>query len=196
MLYIAYRGLKALGLTKHEIVTRAEREAVHAAVIQCERFSKEILVKAHAIHVAKAPVFVKSFATLNFDQDNEQHVKEAVEWFEGLPPEVRNTCSNFLNDLESWCMPFTAGVADRDIAYGPCSTPFFSLVVQYYPFLLVFRRANRISGSYPNVVGLFKHWRKRRTVTEMDSILKRMQELDDKVPDLPPNIGTKGPSID
>jgi|SRR5579862_8388221 len=201
LMAVAYRGLKSLGLTRRDILSRATREARESAVRQAEAFSREILHQGAELttkfRAAKVPVFVQNVNEVRFDPDTQTDIPRAQAWHDAMPEPIRQECVKFLNNLEAWAMRFTCGLADRDIAYGPCATAYFSLVIQFYPLLLLFRQ-HRLSGKYPNTVALYLDWREKREAegqgAQLTELLSRLNELQRKMvrggTPLPPPIGT------
>lgn len=162
VLWVAFRGLRSLKLTREGMLNQAHREARGCAIARCEEFAAEIIplnaVIVNAFAALKTPVFVEDAADVRFDPDNREDLARAQEWFDGLPPEVRSACIGLMNRMEAWAMYFTNQLADPDIAFGPCGPYFCSRVVQLYPYLLIARNRDPSSGNYPNVVALFKAW--------------------------------------
>lgn len=162
LVYVAWKGLKSLGLTKRDMLTRAQRDARASAIARCEEFANVLLPLNHPnlemMAKQKVPVFVKNEADVRLDPDNREHLDKAIEWWNAAPFELRQGMVNLLNKTEAWAMYFTKQLADPDVAYGPCAPAFCSMVLQFYPVLLVHRNASNASGKYPNLVALYKEW--------------------------------------
>lgn len=202
MLYrTAKRGLIALGLTKKDMVTRATREARACAVRCCQEFAADFVSERGDVlkdfAANKIPVFVKDASTVSFGTPQEkQAVAAARVWLKALPPELYTKCAMFLNRLEGWAMSFTKGLADPEVAFGPCAPVFCSIVVQTYPMLIVIR-ADPGSGPYPNVVQLFESWygvkAEAASRVKEQELLKELEKLQSKGPGvrLPAPLGTE-----
>lgn len=200
---IAFRGLRSLRLTRDDINARVDRDAVACAIQQCEVFARSLLGRRFndALVTSAIPPFVKQPADVQFDPDSTDHLPKAKALVSALDPKLRNAAIVLMNDIEAWSMYFTSGLANARVAYGPCATPFMSLVVKLYPLLVVYRQ-HALSGQFPNTVHLFNSWRDKKDVdgkrAELGQVLERMRELDAKQmdPSRPKLPGTIGKIVD
>lgn len=162
LIIVAGLGLRSLRLSKTDMLTRSQREARACAIARCEEMAGEIINTNAALidrfAELEIQLFVEVSDVVKFDPDASEQLAQAQAWRGKVPPELRSACITQLNKLEAWSMYFTNGVADHQIAFGPCAAVFCGMVVRYYPFLLV-SRAGNASGKYPNLVKLFKSWR-------------------------------------
>lgn len=201
LLIVAYWGLQSLGLTKHDILTRVERDAKSCAVEMAEKFADEIIplnspiLGQMAEH--KVPVFAKGTEKLSFDPPSEQRLHEAQTWCKNLPGTLYGDSVVLLNQLEAWAMRFVHGLADQEVALGPCAPQFCAMVVQNYAALLM-ARAKPGSGKYPNVVALFEEWTARmeeeKRGLQLNEVYNQLLDLQNKGPTaskLAPLVGTK-----
>lgn len=197
----ALRGLRSLSLAKADILTRSKRESRQCAITRCEQMAEEIISRNSGLIVrlaaASVPVFVKSASDVAFDPDSEAHLAEARAWLQGLPLDIHTDCITHLNRLEAWAMYFTHGVADHEIAFGPCAPVYCSMIVHYYAVLLV-RRAGQSSGKFPNAVQLFKSWREalelQKSGVKMDELVRQLSQLQNRrrpQAPLPQPLGTR-----
>jgi hypothetical protein len=200
LVIVAYRGLRSLGLTKHDIVSRAEREAKSCAIARCEEFAEEIIPMNNPIlqkiASAKVPVFVKDPSQVAFDNPPTDQ-RPAIAWAQSLPEGVYSESIKLLNRLEAWAMYFTSGVADPTVAAAPIGPIFRSVVVQNYAILLLLR-SQPGSGGFPNIVMLYEEWVEqtegRKRDEKMTQLLDELADLQSKGPRgsrLPGVIGTK-----
>lgn len=170
----AWKGLRSLRLTRHELVTRAEREGRQCAISRCEELADEIIPQntklLNAMAEAGVPPFVSSASELQFDPDNPQLLNKAIDWFNALKPELRGDSILLLNRLEAWSMYFTQRLADPEVAFKPAAPFVVSTVAQLYAVLLIMRSDGAHSGKYPNLVELFQAWR-----GEMDKVNRGKQ---------------------
>lgn len=179
---IAGKGLQQLRLTKKDMLTRAQRDSISAAIERSKEFA-DVLLKQNgdvlddfAAH--KVPVFVKSPSEVKFDPDNSAELPRARAWCKALPPGLFGRSINVLNRLEAWSMEFTHRIADSSVAYGPCAPTYCQAVVQLYAVLLVMRN-NENSGKYPNVVALYESWMSVKQVERQQLRLEAiLAELD------------------
>lgn len=184
---LAYRGLRSLVLAKSDMLTRAVRDARECAVARCEELAK-VIIPANAeiltaIAANRVPVFVKGADEVRFDPDNAQDVNAAKTWIAALPQGMYGDSIRLLNSLEGWAMYFTNGLADHQIAFGPCAPVFCSMIVQNYGILLTLR-SSQTAGRFPNAVKLFKSWlelleHEKRGLRE-GNLLKQLAELQKK----------------
>jgi hypothetical protein len=162
LVYVAWRGLRSLGLQRSGLLTQAVRDARTSAIHRCEEFANQIIPLnapiLNALSQAKIPVFVMSEANVKLNPDNVGELPRARVWLGALPEGLYNQAIGMLNRLEAWSMYFTHELADARVAYGPCAPFFVSIVVQLYPVLLVQRNLDATSGKYPNIVELFSLW--------------------------------------
>jgi hypothetical protein len=161
LVVVAYWGLRSLGLTQSDMLTRAMRDARESAVARGEEFAEEIIPTngklLAAFAAAKMPIFVKEASEVAFDSEGEDRLRAARDWWSKLPSAVAYDAVMFLNSIEAWAMYFTNGLADETIAFGPCAPMYCSMIVQHYPILVV-HRVGPSSGKYPNAIKLFKGW--------------------------------------
>lgn len=106
LVLLAWRGLRSLGLTKSDMLTRAVRDSRESAVRRCEEFG-QTLITANAgiltkIAANKVPVFVQKPADVQFDPDNLQHLNAAKAWVSKIPQDLYGDCIALLNALEGW----------------------------------------------------------------------------------------------
>lgn len=194
------RSLESIGLTRKDMLTRAERDSRASAIHRCEEFAREILPMngplLNGLAAANVPVFVTDANQVAFDPDNESQIAAASRWWDNLPQQVRSDAVALLNRLEAWSMYFTKRLASYGVASGPCAPMFCSMVVQNYAGLLTLRNLSDSSGKYPNLVEVFKLWiqeleEEKRGLKEGD-LLKQLKELQAKgVKTAPPKpLGT------
>ena len=123
---------------------------------------------------------MKSADDVRFDPDKAEHLSEAEAWLLRIPQDLHIDCIRHLNRLEAWAMYFTNGVADHEIAFGPCAPVYCSMIVQYYAVLLS-RRAGQQSGKFPNAVKLFKSWRaaieKEESGVRFEELVRQLNEM-------------------
>lgn len=199
LIIVAARGLRSLKLAKTDLLTRSQREARACAITRCEEMAND-LIKGNSDLVTrfaelKKPVFVQRPEDVVFD-DTTKLVERARIWVADVPPDVIGDCTRLLNRLEAWSMYFTTGVADHDIAFGPCGPVFCAMVVRYYPILLL-ARSGRSSGKFPNTVQLFKSWTalidNEKDGIQMKAVLENLkanQARREMAPVLPRPLGT------
>lgn len=196
---VAYRGLRSLALAKADIVTRARRDARECAILRCEELAQKILPINGAILGSLTASKIGGFMVnapeqVSLEPDNQQHLASATKWLQALPPELHVRCIEFVNRLEAWAMYFTKGVADHEIAFGPCAPVYCQFIVQYYPVLLA-RRASKTSGKFPNTVALFKSWhgvlKHETTLTDLMKKVEQLQRDRAGGKPLPPPLGTE-----
>lgn len=202
--FVAWRGLKALRLTKKDMITRATRDARACSAIRLEEFATNILPGytqiLEAMREAKTAPFVRSSVQIDFENADDKLVNAAKEWYAQAPPKVISLALSHLNKLEAWAFHFTSGLADTDGAFGPCGATYCRMVVQLCPILLV-TRSSIVSAKYPHTVNLFHGWLELVTESERgdkeDKILQQFADIQKKaVPmrhPLPKPIGTEDP---
>jgi hypothetical protein len=187
LLIIAVRGLGQLkiGLSqlevsktdvaqgKKDMLTRAERDSITSAIVRCDEFRREVIplngVILTAMYTLKIPVFVQDASEVQFDPDNKAEVRRAKEWLVKLPADLHNNAINLMNRLEVWSMFFTHRIADSATAFAPTATLYVGIVVQLYAILLVKRNDDK-SGSFPNLVELYKVWTGQKGVAVPEAL--------------------------
>lgn len=175
-------GLRSLVLTRRDMLTRAKRDARECAIARFAEMAKQIIPANGALWAAIAaskvnPIIVRSPGEVMLDPDNPEHLKLAVKVRESFPSEVVKDTIFFLNQLETWAAYHTKGLADHEIAFGPCAPVFCGLIYQHYAILLTCRK-DTSAGNFPNVVELFKSWRADLAQKELDV---REEDLQRKV---------------
>lgn len=157
---VAFRGLESLRLTRLEIEHKSDHERKLIAIQRLEDVAKTIIpMNAEILDVLAAKSikpFLKADDRIQFSPDPSD-LTSARAWIGALPPDTSPKIVNFLNHWESWCVYFTTGVADEDVAFEPVAPLLRAAVGQYYPVLLVLRAASA-SGTFPNIVRLFTLW--------------------------------------
>jgi hypothetical protein len=202
LIVVAGKGLRSLRLAKADMLTRSQREARACAIARSEELAEELIPKNTALRnrlvAASIPVFVQTAEAVRFDPDNSTDLVAAQQWGAKLPRDIHLDCIDFMNTLEAWAMHFTSGVADQNIAFGPCAPVYCTFVVQYYALLLM-RRAGHQSGKFPNTVELFRTWSaeldNQKDGVKMQGLVKQVQDLQKKIEkksSLPPALGTAG----
>jgi hypothetical protein len=145
------------------MINRATREGKESAIHRLEELAKEVIPMNTPILDALAENKIKPFiehpGQVRFDPDPKD-LSKAGAWMEALPPELRIDILGFLNRLEAWCVYFTTGVADNEVAFTPVAPLLRAWVGQYYP-VLVLMRADGRSGNFGNVVRLYRAWSDR-----------------------------------
>jgi hypothetical protein len=187
LLFVAWRGLRSLVLTQKDMLTRATREARQCAIARAEEWAQELIPAnqeiLNKIAQHKVPVFVRSAAEVRFNPDNMSDVQRGIEWWNKTPEEVVFRSIHQLNAMEAWAMYFTSGLADSDLAFGPCAPTFCRMVIQNYALLLVLR-SNNSSGVFPNTVTLYQAWLQRleeeKRGKQAEQLLRQLQELQQK----------------
>jgi hypothetical protein len=158
---LAWSGLRSLGLTKSDMLTRATRDARECAIARSEEMASRLLPLNSEIlesfAKAKVPVFVQNAGDVKFDPDNQTDLPRAHAWMKTIGVDMYNKSIGLLNALEGWAMYFTNGLADHEIAFPPCGPIYCSMIVQNYAILLNCR-AGPGDGNFPNAVALFKGW--------------------------------------
>jgi len=119
-------GLAALFLTKKDMITRSKRDAIQAAISQCEHFASVIIPEygnvMEAISAAGLTLFEPGIeGPLPFDLSNKKLVGSALAWYKPIDVALQNKCFMLLNHLEAYAMYFTTRLADVSVAYGPTS---------------------------------------------------------------------------
>lgn len=187
VVYVARKGLKSLKFSKADIETRAMREALEISVMRSKEFAETIIPEQSRItslfQASAGAVFITDPAEVDFESYDKNVLAKANEWFAKLPWEVRNEAVSFLNSLEAWSMYFTLGLADGDSTCAPCAPMFCSIVVLFYPVLIV-HRVGPTTGGYPNIVQLFGAWLDKLETAKQGmtvaDLLRRAQELQAK----------------
>jgi hypothetical protein len=174
--FIARTGLAQIGVSRHEIKTRSQREAIAEALARCEDFRltlvKEIGEVNDAFAVAKkTPLIV----TVRFGEISAAEQKLLVDWVDNLPAALYNKCIHVMNHLEAFAMAFTTRLADASIAYTPLSDVFCRSVIQYYP-LIVYTRQRNGRDLYSNVAKLYEDWAGKKTAADLQVQAQRLQE--------------------
>ncbi len=192
----AIRGLKSL----KAVVAQAMREGRTCAIHRCEEWATKVIPRNGEIYrklaEGKVALFVPSLAEVKFESEVQPALaSRANVWWDALPPDVPRLIVEHMNALEAWSMYFTSGVADRDLAFGPCAPTYVTTVGRYYAFLLVMR-SGQGAGKFPNTVLLFQEWYhkldRERKAGEMKRLDEQMKQLQSKGPGvtLPPMLGT------
>jgi len=157
---VGFRGLRSLRLTRIEMENRFQREATLSAIQRLEELATVVIPQNTPILAAmgqlKVEPYVKRSEDVRFDPDPKD-LKPVQEWLAKLPVNLQGDITSFLNRLEAWSVYFTTGVADETVAFGPAAPLLRTWVGQYYPILLIERSRSR-SGTYPNLIRLFKAW--------------------------------------
>ena len=159
---VAWRGLRSLSLAKADMLNRAQRSSVHAAVERCEEMARILLPMHHEVLaefvVRQVPVFASAVADVSFEAHEETgKIDAAVAWVSALDPVLQRKIIGLLNAMEVWSMHFTLGLADP------------------------------VSGPFQNVVLLFRDWYSTKAKAQLLKVLQRHQT---RGPSLPPPIGT------
>jgi hypothetical protein len=209
LLFVALRGLRSLKLTRDELkltrtdmLNRAKRDALQSAMDRAQEWASRIIPENAAIleqiFQHKVPVFIASPAQVRFNPDNAEEVARAKQWCAALPEGMYGNSLRLLNHVEAWAMYFTTGLADHEVAFGPCAPTLCQMVMQDYAILLV-TRADPASGKYPNTVTLFTQWlhllaqQERGQATSQ--LLDKVRELQSKGP-ANPNLLPKPLGLD
>lgn len=193
---IARTGLAQIGVSKREIKTRSQREAIAEAIARCEDFRlrliPEISEVTHAFAAAKITPLVA--VNVRFSDIPPAEHQRLVAWVVSLPPDVYSKCIHLMNHLEAFAMAFTTRLADASIAYPPTSDVFCRSVIQFYP-LIVFTRERNGRDVYSNVAKLYEDWAGKKTATDLQIQARRLQEKYEETvklinPDHLPPLGT------
>lgn len=159
---VAWFGLRSIRLARNDMITRSTRESRALAIRRSEEFAEMLHGKTPPISAelgqANIAAFTKSIRSGAAIFDEPVFVTQARAWWKDVPGPTQTRIVHILNDMEAWSMYFAHGLADADVAYGPCAATFCSIVMQYAAWIVI-ARTDKLGGGYPNIVTLFKSWR-------------------------------------
>lgn len=201
LVWVAKTGLKQIGVSKTDIVTRSQREALLTAIQQCDDFRTGIMSDTNIAMEALAASNMQLFTAPNtlelaFEAIPEETLKRAAEWVAKLTPDVYAKSIVALNHLEAFSMYFTTRLADSETAFKPTSDVFCGTVVRLYPLIIHLRRT-RDAGFFTNLVSLYKDWSSRKSEpakkAQVQFLQKQLEDMQTKTTwskDYPKPLGT------
>jgi hypothetical protein len=183
LVVVAFYGLKSLRLAKADIKARMTREARACAITRCQEFGNDILDEHMKVVTLVSQGTVPKFPVkaVNWEAIDKVEEQKAIAWRNGLTGADHSVVVAVANRLEAWAMYFTTGVADHELAFGPCAPLYCSMLLQYYPLILASAASG--SGAFPNAKKLYTDWfnlleqkRSGMKVEELTKQLRRIQE--------------------
>lgn len=177
---VACYGLKQLTLSKQLADANSKREAVRLAANQCKYFAEEVVLlldaaireykqkRATFLTPPQQPAYLLKDG--EFVQANYNGNLVAAEW-----PVVADAIVKYLNSVESFAIPFAAGVAADDIGFQETSASFCSGLSYMMPAIYHLRVVQNV--KYPSALKLFCIWNNRMAANAMTPVMRQMQEL-------------------
>ena len=179
-------GLEQLKITKQIANTSAKREAIKLAAEQCRYFA-EHAVPAQATLISEYHRLGLSFLSNppQFTIQNGEIVYTKV--LDNKPwdaefPKIGAVLVKYLNTLESFAIPFAAGVADDELGFQETAMAICQAVQICMPALFHLRRIK--SARYESTIKMYETWSKRLTAQNMKPIVKSIKDSMKSIEDL------------
>jgi hypothetical protein len=183
-------AIRQLRLTKAEMALRYKREAIVAALRQCEvltAFLGGFQPRFVAIFQDKPAVVPGRWrpANLAFGETAFDFKGDAGRWLQGIAANQERLIKAIAvcNDLEVFALPFVKGAAAEDIAFTPAAAAFCEIVEKFLPLIVALRNGILMnglthqpiaSGPWEGVLGLYAIWSQR---LKKDTLLSRAGSL-------------------
>lgn len=173
-------GVVSILVTRWGLLTGHKRAQVEDAVSRCEEMRREIvpLIEQLAANLGanETKRFVADAGKISFpDEIDEAKAEKAIEWVRSLSPDGRMLSLRLLNQLETWSIHFTHGLADSNVAFKPCATIYCTVVVMLYASIITQRHNDPRSGPYQNVIDLFDRWYKKQRMEKIRDEVAKLQ---------------------
>jgi hypothetical protein len=178
----ALLALNQIKVTKRIAKANSRRESVKLAAELCRYFAEDVvpaLTVANNNYAQNKFQFLKVAPPLGQppftlkDGEIVAHHFDIKSLQEQLPKDF--LVVPYLNTLESFAIPFAAGVADEDIGYRETARPFCQGVQAFMPVIFMLRAQNL--GRYESVVRLYAAWNDRLVAEMSAPALQVMQQL-------------------
>lgn len=169
-----------LRLTKEIADANRKRESVKLAGEQCRYFAEKVVsaqitlssecqrLNIQGFKVPQPPPFIVrdgEFVPANIDLSVLRS-----EW-----SKIGLATVTFLNNLESFAIPFAAGVADDAIGFQETAASFCKGVSQVLPALLLEKQTNDV--PFRSTLTLYCIWNNRLLAKRVGPVLKNMQDI-------------------
>ena len=174
LVWLAYKGLKQIKVTRDIAKMEAKREAFRQATEQAERFAGEVFKLDEEVQNLIAQKKLVDLVKVKITEDEKSisiNWDGAPKWLDEIN-KSGHTVYDLANKLEGFSMWFTCGIADESIAFRPCGVSFCKIVRRILP-LLVF--SNRNDKIFTHTLRLYTFWRNKIT---LENNLAKQQELE------------------
>lgn len=179
----AYLALKQISIAKEDIEIRSKRESISCAVDRIDFFRKEILIDlSNSTSYSNSNSFyrvrLKEFVIEEIDS-HPQGQKIQIEYNRRLKLANENETyvvliSDIANKIESFAIPFVAGVADEKIAFNPLAEIYCEFVENHFYFYSYWRKKGSIN-PYENTIKLYTVWVSK---TRKHDLIKSRENID------------------
>jgi hypothetical protein len=178
-IWIASEQLK---FTKEIVEANKKREAVKLAAELCKYFAETVAPAAQDLWVEYTRLNLHG---LDLKKEgikivcHDTEVKDVIFDFRLLNEEWSKfdwKVTNYLNRLESFAIPFAAGVSDNEIGYQETASAFCTAVLSVLPAIWHVRQTQP-GVKYKSALSLFCIWNNRLMAESKETELKHLQAL-------------------
>ncbi|QUX94970.1 hypothetical protein C0J08_05880 [Marinomonas sp. CT5] len=198
LVFIAGFGLRQLKLTKDQLElakkdihsnvkifkTQSHRAAVESAVVECRRYSDEIVqvsleldsfCKAHELTYFKDVIFERT------NEGFKLHTKDIKSSDVKKLAEAEPLINRYVNGMEAFALFFLSGVADEKIAFHTNGKTFVNMSEEMFK---LFPICNASDEDAKPIKALYFMWRKKldnqKMLKEKEEIEQKLKEYDQK----------------
>jgi hypothetical protein len=167
-------GLYSLHLTKKDMRERTTRREKETAIELVRVFLTTIVPASDAyakeFGFAGVPTFGPASAVM-FGENEYLHRDSAERWLRDIGYRLSVQGGEQLNAVEGWAMAVEAGLANEDMMFYSCGSPYCGLIRQFTPQLIFQRTTHPDVDAYGVAVRLYQRWR-ARLANERESVEK------------------------
>ncbi|HXL22493.1 MAG TPA: hypothetical protein VOA78_08510 [Candidatus Dormibacteraeota bacterium] len=176
-----------LRLTKEIAELAKKRESVKFAAAQCSYFAATVVPQLAQLnslcHASKVTCFDlprrEPNIPLTISEIDRPHPSFDLKQVQAPWDHIGYAASNCLNSLESFAIPFAAGVADDAVGFQETSALFCDSIHRYLPMIWHIRLTQ--DARYPSALTLYCNWENRRQAERAAPLVKRVQALAESI---------------
>jgi hypothetical protein len=176
-----------LRLTKEIAELAKKRESVRFAATQCHYFASTVVLRLGELNGLCHSLKVTCFDSprrepnipLAISEIERPHPAFDLKKVESVWEQIGYVAANCLNSLESFAIPFAAGVADDAVGFQETSALFCDSIHRFLPMIWHIRLTQ--DARYPGALTLYCNWENRRQAEKTAPLVKRVQALTESI---------------
>lgn len=174
----AFIGLRQITVTRQIARTNARRESINLASAQCRYFAEmcvPALVKFLTEYNKTGATFLQQNAQFQVNKGQLTTNNFDIKKFNADAPKINQVYIAYLNTMETFAIPFAAGVADEKLGYEETVFAFLEGSQVAIPGVYALRTSGK--AKFASLIRLFELWNNRLVAEAMAPHLKPLQDI-------------------